>query len=883
MVSSAPILIIDRLGIVGEPLSLKLSREFSIIFVSERFLRSSVQEENITHILFSRKFPKIPDNSYSHIIVIEEAESDLEFLPKIIEKVKSINSDFIFAQRLSAESKYFAEKIQKLHVDSKVILYGDVFGKKLINEGKGFRSVTNKLIYQAQKFGKMQVVGDGLVDTYPVFVDDVVDGIIDVVFRVHRQHSLFYLFPKHPPTEIFLAHAIQKNNPEVTIDFVRHSVKKEETSYPSGGKYLLDDKYPLAKRIRLVDIGKKKGGEKPRETQYSHKKKNRFPFFIWIAVFLLFSPLFFTSLFSFLGFNFLNYAKNQIDKGSLSSAQRSVRLSTVSFYLGKKASEALDFQVKIIGREDSFKNVLGKNTLGERISLGLMQVFNAGNYFTKVLNGSSKSAIEDFLQGENNLRSAILSLNNLRAEGNSPALLLGEIEEMNPLLRLLSNTSGELSDMLGMESQKKYLILFQNNMELRPGGGLIGSYGVLKLNKGQIMGFSTHDVYDADDKLRGHVEPPFAIRRYFPSEHWYLRDSNFNVDFAESASASSNFLYAETGERVDGVIGIDVSFIKSILQVIGPVIVSDYGETVSEDNIYSLVQMHADKKFAQGSIQSKDFLRSLFEAVLTKISKGKISPFSLAKSISDSLAQKHLLFAFNNDLQNLFTVNGWSSSLWDERKDGDNIINDFLGISEANLGFNNINYLISRDVSQKTSINTDGNISSEVTIKYKNSSSLTSGGDYKNYLRLILPKEAAISSISINDISQKIIDAVVDPKIYGGEKFVSPKGLEIEKTFQEDKVIYGFIINVPAGELMKINAQYDFKKEVDLGENGFSYTLRVFKQPGIDSLPFAFSLTYPSDMSTISLPDGLIKKNSSLIYSKNITEDKGLTISFARK
>lgn len=882
MASSAPILIIDRLGIIGEPLSLKLSREFSVVFVSEKFIRSSARDEKTTHILFSGKFPKIPDNNYSHIIVIEETASDLEFLPKIIEKVKSINSDFIFVQRLSAESKYLVEKIQKLHVGSEVVLYGDVFDKKLINESKGFKSVTNRLIYQAQKFGKMQVIEDGLGETYSVFIDDVVDGIIDVVFRLHKQHSLFYLFPKHPSTEIFLAHAIQKNNPEVTIDFVRHSVKKEEISYPSGGKYLLEDKYPLARRIRLVDVGRKEDGETPQRVQYFHKKKNRFPFFIWIMVFLLLAPFFFTSLFSFLGFNFLNYAKVQIDKGSLSGAQRATRLSSVSFYFGKKASEALGFQVKIVGREGSFKNILEKNNLGERISSGLMQAFNAGNHFTRVLNGSSKSPIEDFSQGENNLRGAILSLNSLRAEGNSSALL-EEVEEMSPLLSLLSNTSGELSDILGMESQKNYLILFQNDMELRPGGGLIGSYGLLRLSKGKVMGFSTHDAYDADDKLRGHVEPPFAIRRYLPSEHWYLRDSNFNVDFAESASASSNFLRAETGEKVDGVMGIDVSFIKSILQAIGPVTVSDYGEAVSENNVYSIVQAHADKKFVQGSIQAKDFLRSLFEAVLKKISQSKVSRLSLAKSISDSLAKKHLLFAFNNDLQNLFTVNGWSSSLWDERKEGDNIINDFLGISEANIGLNNINNFISRDVSQKTSINTDGNISSEVTIKYKNSSSSTSEEDYKNYLRLILPKEAGISSISINDISQKIIDAVVDPKIYEGEKFVAPKGLEIEKTFQEEKVIYGFIINIPAGELVKVKVGYDFPKTLDVDKNGFSYSLRLFKQPGVNSIPFSFSLTYPSDMSPISLADGLIEKSNSLTYSEKIMEDKDLTVGFARK
>ena len=41
------------------------------------------------------------------------------------------------------------------------------------------------------------------------------------------------------------------------------------------------------------------------------------------------------------------------------------------------------------------------------------------------------------------------------------------------------------------------------------------------------------------------------------------------------------------------------------------------------------------------------------------------------------LLQKHLLFAFDSDFQNIFTVNGWSSSLWDERVGGEENINDF--------------------------------------------------------------------------------------------------------------------------------------------------------------------------------------------------------------
>jgi len=52
-------------------------------------------------------------------------------------------------------------------------------------------------------------------------------------------------------------------------------------------------------------------------------------------------------------------------------------------------------------------------------------------------------------------------------------------------------------------------------MELRPGGGFIGSYAILSVDKGKITNFKIYDVYDADGQLKNHIEPPFAIEDIF--------------------------------------------------------------------------------------------------------------------------------------------------------------------------------------------------------------------------------------------------------------------------------------------------------------------------------------------------------------------------------
>ncbi len=857
---SAPILIIDRLGLIGEPLFLKLSKEFLTVFVSRNPLAD---------VPFLKKFPVIPDDKYSHIIVIDEQGKDLEFLPKIINKALNVNADFILALGLSSKGKYTIDKIMRLYTSAKIVLVGDIFDKRLINREENFKSTVNDFIYQAQRFGKIKVTGEGLDETYPVFINDVVDGLIDLAFGVGKSRSLFYAFA-NPTTELSLAHMIQKANPEITIDFIKNNLKKESISFPPNGENLLGEKYQLAKKIRSINIKKK---IKPQDKGYSQKENNRFksiPLFIfWILIFLFFSPLIFTFLFSFLGLNTLYYAKDRIEKGNFSQAKTSLHLSSAFFSFSKETYKALYFQAKIINRENSLERFSEDIDLGHKISEGVLQAFNSADYFLKIFSGASKNTTDDFAKGASYLKGSIVTLEKAKAEGKIPTAILKNLEIIDPLIKFLSNTQDVLPSIFGMDGQKTYLILFQDNMQLRPSGGLINAYGILKVNMGKVTEFSVKDVADIDFQLRGHVEPPFAIRRYLRLEHWYMKDSNFDVDFVKSALSSSNFLFVEKGEKVDGVIGVDLSFVKNILHATGPVYVPEYRETVDENNIYTLAQ------------KKNDFSKYLYKTTIAKISDKKTSYLLLAQALSNSLSQKHLMFSFNNNTQNVFTVNGWSSSLWDERKKDGKSVNDFLGINEANLGGNEVNFFILRNISQKVFLSEDGAISEELSISYKNNSTQLNE-DYKNYLRIILPQNTTLSEVSINDNVQTIIDAVTDPLVYEAKNFKAPLGLEVEKVNEQNKTIYGFFVNVPAGNITKVKLKYVLPDNISSLSN-FSYNIKIFKQPGIDVLPYSLFLTYPDFLNVVKNTDAIITGKENISYSKEIVGDKNLIINFAKK
>src|SRR3989338_5408579 len=93
--------------------------------------------------------------------------------------------------------------------------------------------------------------------------------------------------------------------------------------------------------------------------------------------------------------------------------------------------------------------------------------------------------------------------------------------------------------MLGFLKTRTYLVLFLNNTELRPGGGFIGAYSVVKVSRGipSILTVAGTEVIDNRAKDKYFLPPP-PLKKYLLIDRWQLRDSNWSPDFAESASTS---------------------------------------------------------------------------------------------------------------------------------------------------------------------------------------------------------------------------------------------------------------------------------------------------------------------------------------------------------
>ncbi len=887
-----PALLIDKKGILGKALSEKLREEFLVVFVSQE---PPEQTKNIIHIPYRKKIPVIPDHGYSYVFCVYNGEKELlEILPSLIKKAEQDKAKIVFITDARYGSPYLFKKMPHTYHKLAIVLYGQLFGGEETKDNP-----LSSLLASLKEHGQVDVPNNGFRKLYPVLLDDVVSGIITAAFASQNAVRTFLLFPRYPLTEISVVRILQKINPGLSFHFTARKEKEIEYYFPNESEYLFSE-YSLEDKLKKLSFLKTIPQHSAKTYVHRASRRRKLSLKIpikgeivknhyflagigLIGIFLF--PLLFAGLSYSLAGLALKISLNSLSQGNLVSAQKYASFSQKLFTTTQGLTNTLVmFDVVGKNQKDAF---LTNIEMGKDASYTELDVLYSIGILQNIFQGRSLNPKVDFVNALSRLKNTMITLQRMRAEDKLPKSMVVKLDSLETSIEFFENTIDTWPMLLGFNGTRTYLILFQNNMELRPGGGFIGSYGIVQLLNGRLNKFSINDVYDADGKLIAHIDPPFLLQRYLGASHLFLRDSNYGINFTDNALRAEDMLHLETGQKVDGVIAIDTDFVKAILEALGPVPVEDYKETVNADNFYLLTQTHTEKDFFPGSTQKKDFLRSFYNSLLSQIMNKKRLPYlPLIKKSGELAQEKHLLFYFNDkSIETLFTVNNLSSSLWTDDVVKGNAVSDFLGINEANLGTNKANYYIMRSIEHMEKLTDDGSIVATITILYQNSSKQDSryGGDYKNYLRFILPSNARLQSISIDDKDKQITQAITDERIYTRKNFIPPKELEVEATQTDDKNIFGFLLTVPASTSKKVDISYILPNIIDMTQASFVYNLHLFKQPGTENDSYLFSFSYPSNFTITDGPSDLVKLGSKVNWESILNQDKLLRITFSQK
>ncbi len=371
-----------------------------------------------------------------------------------------------------------------------------------------------------------------------------------------------------------------------------------------------------------------------------------------------------------------------------------------------------------------------------------------------------------------------------------------------------------LPELIGKEGKQEYLVLLQNNAELRPTGGFIGSLGILTVENGKFLDFRVEDVYAADGQLNGYVEPPAELKQYLGEAQWYLRDVNWSPDFPTVAQQASWFLDKSLRIQPDGVIGINLSVAQEILRVTGPISLIDYGEVITADNLYERAQTHAEANFFPGSSQKKDFLSAVATALFQKVLSGNESSTALLPALYQSAQESQLLISVQNPkAQSVMSAVGWDGGVrtpdCPQAFTAGNCFVDTVLQVEANVGVNKANQYIRREIVHTANIaDTDVLHSRTVTLHNTAQSHSWPQGAYKSYFRLFVSPRASVIGVTVDG------------------QVLAPEMIHLQQ--EMGKQVIGFLVNTPINSQSVVNVQY----RVPLESSWTAYALFEQKQSG---------------------------------------------------
>lgn len=277
------------------------------------------------------------------------------------------------------------------------------------------------------------------------------------------------------------------------------------------------------------------------------------------------------------------------------------------------------------------------------------------------------------------------------------------------LLGAFLDQSHVLLSILGATADRQYLILFENNHEIRPTGGFIGSLGLLNVNRGVVEDIDVQTVYDGDGQLKEFIAPPDPLLNI--TDRWYLRDANWFVDFPTSAEKIVNFFEKEGGPTVDGVIALTPEVIKKLLTITGPIEMPEYDVVVDADSFVPLTQDLVTYSYDREVNRPKQFLADVTPVLLNRLFADGTDILPVLSVLSDMAREKQLLVYFTDtDEQARIARQGWSGTLPEDAP-------NFLNVVNANIGGHKSDQFMSQEIDYRLNVADDGGTEALVTIR----------------------------------------------------------------------------------------------------------------------------------------------------------------------
>jgi len=526
---------------------------------------------------------------------------------------------------------------------------------------------------------------------------------------------------------------------------------------------------------------------------------------------------------------------------SLNSAQKSSQSFSLSLESLEKARKNPTIKkLKLLNKQINDLEYLVKT--GEIISRSIINTIPIAEGLNNILAASPNRNFSDLPIEEKGIFLKLVyesepELNGLKANLNLALLNLEKINKIGilwPVYKQISDIKEELRQAVflmdktailvkllpaiaGYPESSRFLLIMQNNDELRPSGGFIGVYGILETKNGEIISLKTDDSYHLDMPASlndWNMEPPAPIKEYLKVKKWYLRDANWSPDWPTSAQKIEEIYNGETisigqeAENFTGLIAITPDLIADFIKLVGSITVN--GDTYDSENFQPLLQYNVEVAYKEQDISSwdrKNIINELVRELKVRLFNLPTDHLGeLLKIIDKGIIAKDIQIYFKNgDWQNFNRELGASGEI---RKTE----NDYLMVVDANLGAFKSDAVVKKKISHTISNGNDG-LKASAHLNYRHE------GDfdwrttrYRSYTRIYAPLGSKFISLEGLDINSA--------------------GLSIEDDKNLDKTIFGFFWTTEPGTIQNVTVNYLLPERIKEKFSEGDYRLLVQRQSG---------------------------------------------------
>jgi hypothetical protein len=242
-----------------------------------------------------------------------------------------------------------------------------------------------------------------------------------------------------------------------------------------------------------------------------------------------------------------------------------------------------------------------------------------------------------------------------RVAGNSAGLWGPLGDARREFDDVAASTSGRLSQgaealgaartFLGAGGSRRYLVVAQNNAEMRDQGAVL-SYVLVRFENGRLIREKQGSIADLTLAQPAATSVPAGTQEVFgsiwPTQTW--QSVNATADFAFSGRAMADMYRQAADQAVDGVIALDVPALARLLGTVGPVSIDGLAEPVTAGNVGRLLLNDFYQGLGPTSDQTlrRERQGDVVKAVMDRVTGESHDAVSLGRALGDAASGGHL-------------------------------------------------------------------------------------------------------------------------------------------------------------------------------------------------------------------------------------------------